>query len=202
LPARYSPSSSECRQRHFIRSLHTTTSLDLPATHILCLCCSLRKIEAPSNTDSAELPESRRCDRITCQAGLERKKKQDWHLSVQERTVARSRIHTLFRLALIRHRTHTSRRTHHHYHHCCIIVMAPITRPDYKLNLEGLPQLNMAGSRSANGSTANSPIEPAGSGLRYPLGNGIGPSSAQLGSGRAGAGSPSKEYGSRLFPKR
>lgn len=81
--------------------------------------------------------------------------------------------------------------------------MAPTTRPDYKLNLEGLPQLNMGGTRSANGSATNSPIEPAGSGLRYPLGNGLGPTSAsQLGSGRAGAGSPSKEYGSRLFPKR
>lgn len=80
--------------------------------------------------------------------------------------------------------------------------MAPTTRPDYKLNLEGLPQLNMGGTRSANGSATNSPIEPAGSGLRYPLGNGLGPTSTQLGSGRAGAGSPSKEYGSRLFPKR
>ncbi|KXT18203.1 hypothetical protein AC579_2918 [Pseudocercospora musae] len=70
--------------------------------------------------------------------------------------------------------------------------MAPSNRPDYHLNLEGLPQLNMNQSRSANTSQANSPIEqPAGSGLRYPLGN-----------GRAGAGSPSKEYGSRLFPKR
>jgi hypothetical protein len=92
--------------------------------------------------------------------------------------------------------------TLHRYHHCCIIVMAPTTRPDYKLNLEGLPQLNMGGSRSANGSATNSPIEPAGSGLRYPLGNGLGQAGAQLGSGRAGAGSPSKEYGSRLFPKR
>jgi len=78
--------------------------------------------------------------------------------------------------------------------------MAPTTRPDYKLNLEGLPQLNMGGTRSANGSATNSPIEPAGSGLRYPLGNSL--AGAQLGSGRAGAGSPSKEYGSRLFPKR
>jgi hypothetical protein len=60
----------------------------------------------------------------------------------------------------------------------------------------------MGGSRSANGSATNSPIEPAGSGLRYPLGNGLGQAGAQLGSGRAGAGSPSKEYGSRLFPKR
>ncbi|EGP88828.1 uncharacterized protein MYCGRDRAFT_85217 [Zymoseptoria tritici IPO323] len=73
--------------------------------------------------------------------------------------------------------------------------MAPTSRPDYNLHLEGLPQLNMQ-TRSASTSQANSPIEPpAGSGLRYPLGNG-----AQVGSGRTG--SPSKEYGSRLFPKR
>jgi protein JSN1 len=78
--------------------------------------------------------------------------------------------------------------------------MAPGNRPDYHLNLEGLPQLNMQ-SRSANTSQANSPIEPpAGSGHRYPLGNGLGSSSNQAGTGRTG--SPSKEYGSRLFPKR
>ncbi|KAI5356869.1 putative RNA recognition motif domain, armadillo-like helical, pumilio domain-containing protein [Septoria linicola] len=82
--------------------------------------------------------------------------------------------------------------------------MAPSNRPDYKLNLEGLPQLNMHQTRSANTSQANSPIEaPAGSGLRYPLGNGLGGAGSQAGTGRAGAGSPSKEYtGSRLFPKR
>lgn len=80
--------------------------------------------------------------------------------------------------------------------------MAP-TRPDYKINLDGLGPLNMSHqTRSANGSGANSPLEaPAGSGLRYPLGNGLGGGS-QGGTGRAGAGSPSKEYGSRLFPKR
>ncbi|KAF2717324.1 hypothetical protein K431DRAFT_307019 [Polychaeton citri CBS 116435] len=79
--------------------------------------------------------------------------------------------------------------------------MAPGSRPDYKLNLEGLPQLNMGTPRSANGSNANSPIDtPAGSGLRYPLGNG---GSSSAGAGRAGAGSPSKDFGgSRLFPKR
>ncbi|KAK5174584.1 uncharacterized protein LTR77_001665 [Saxophila tyrrhenica] len=77
--------------------------------------------------------------------------------------------------------------------------MAPSTRPDYKINLDGLGSLNMNQQRSAHTSATNSPIEaPAGSGLRYPLGNG----SAQAGPGRAGAGSPSKEFGSRLFPKR
>ena len=87
--------------------------------------------------------------------------------------------------------------------------MAPTTRPDYKLNLDGLGSLNMNQARSASTSATNSPIEaPAGSGLRYPFGNGpssgTGPSSGngQAGPGRAGAGSPSKEFGSRLFPKR
>ncbi|KAK4503175.1 hypothetical protein PRZ48_006603 [Zasmidium cellare] len=81
--------------------------------------------------------------------------------------------------------------------------MAPGTRPDYKLNLEGLPPITMGQTRSANTSQANSPIEPpAGSGSRYPFGNGLGNNSNQAGTGRAGAGSPSKEYGSRLFPKR
>ncbi|EME45352.1 hypothetical protein DOTSEDRAFT_150350 [Dothistroma septosporum NZE10] len=81
--------------------------------------------------------------------------------------------------------------------------MAPATRPG-TINLEGLPQLNMGQTRSANGSGANSPIDaPAGSGSgsgagsRFPFANGR-------------AGSPSKAYGgglegssgSRLFPKR
>lgn len=80
--------------------------------------------------------------------------------------------------------------------------MAPATRPDYHLNLEGLPQLNMGQqTRSANTSQANSPSEPpAGSGTRFPFGNGLGNGGSQAGTGRAGAGSPSKEYGSRLFP--
>lgn len=83
--------------------------------------------------------------------------------------------------------------------------MPPVNRPDYKLNLDGLPQLAMAQSRSANTSRANSPSElPAGSGLRYPLGNGLGSVTPQSGTGRAGAGSPSKEFGSgsRLFPNK
>nr|POF17148.1 pumilio domain-containing protein c56f2.08c [Quercus suber] len=81
--------------------------------------------------------------------------------------------------------------------------MPPGTRPDYKLNLDGLGQLSNNHSRSNNTSTANSPSEqPAGSGLRYPQGNSLGNGVAQAGTGRAGAGSPSKEYGSRLFPKR
>ncbi|EMC98773.1 hypothetical protein BAUCODRAFT_137019 [Baudoinia panamericana UAMH 10762] len=82
--------------------------------------------------------------------------------------------------------------------------MAPGTRPDFKMNLEGLGSLNPPSqARSANTSAANSPIEPpAGSGLRYPLGNGLGSGAAQAAAGRTGAGSPSKEFSSRLFPKR
>ena len=85
--------------------------------------------------------------------------------------------------------------------------MAPTSRPDFKMNLEGLGQLtpNQAQTRSANTSATNSPIEPAaGSALRFPLGSGglAGNAAAQAATGRAGAGSPSKEYGSRLFPKR
>ncbi|KAK3676210.1 hypothetical protein LTR78_003960 [Recurvomyces mirabilis] len=70
------------------------------------------------------------------------------------------------------------------------------------MNLEGLGSLNPSQTRSANNSGTNSPSEPAGSGLRYPLGNGLGNATAQAATGRAGAGSPSKEFGSRLFPKR
>lgn len=81
--------------------------------------------------------------------------------------------------------------------------MAPTSRPDYKINLDGLGSLNMNQQRSANTSATNSPIEaPAGSGLRYPLGSNLGNGNNQAGPGRAGAGSPSKEFGSRLFPKR
>ncbi|QIX00832.1 hypothetical protein AMS68_006349 [Peltaster fructicola] len=81
--------------------------------------------------------------------------------------------------------------------------MAPSTRPDYRLNLDGLPQMNLSANRSQNGSSANSPSEqPAGSAMRYPLGSALGAASNQIGTTRTGAGSPSKEYGSRLFPKR
>ncbi|KAK0918925.1 hypothetical protein LTS16_012375 [Friedmanniomyces endolithicus] len=81
--------------------------------------------------------------------------------------------------------------------------MAPTSRPDFKMNLEGLGSMNPSQTRSANTSSTNSPVEqPAGSGHRYPLGNGFGNAATQASNGRAGAGSPSKEFGSRLFPKR
>lgn len=82
--------------------------------------------------------------------------------------------------------------------------MAPTTRPDYKLNLEGLGTLNMSKTSSANTSGTTSPIEaPAGTGPKFPFGSTLGGNgSNQAGPGMAGAGSPSKEYGSRLFPKR
>ncbi len=63
--------------------------------------------------------------------------------------------------------------------------------------------MSMNQQRSAHTSATNSPIEaPAGSGLRNPLNGNLGNGSTQAGPGRAGAGSPSKELGSRLFPKR
>ncbi|KAK3068108.1 hypothetical protein LTR53_014571, partial [Teratosphaeriaceae sp. CCFEE 6253] len=83
--------------------------------------------------------------------------------------------------------------------------MAPASsRPDFKMSLEGLGSMTPSQIRSANTSATNSPIEqPAGSGLRYPLGNGFGNAAAQAAIGRANTGSPSKEFGgSRLFPKR
>ncbi|THV77035.1 ARM repeat-containing protein [Aureobasidium pullulans] len=80
--------------------------------------------------------------------------------------------------------------------------MAPSTRPEHKINLDNLPQVNYQ-SRSASSTTANSPNEvPSGSGLRYPLGNSLASSGAIGLVNRSGAGSPSKEYGSRLFSKR
>ncbi|KAJ9631035.1 hypothetical protein H2203_001563 [Taxawa tesnikishii (nom. ined.)] len=79
--------------------------------------------------------------------------------------------------------------------------MAPTSRPEHKLNLDYLPQANFGQTRSANSTTANSPIEAPGAGLRYPLGNGPG-LGAVAGASRTGAGSPSKEFGSRLFSKR
>lgn len=82
--------------------------------------------------------------------------------------------------------------------------MSQSSRPEHKLNLDYLPQTNFNASRSASSTAANSPVEaPAGSGLRYPLGNGLGATGTAGLVNRTGAGSPSKEYGgSRLFPKR
>jgi len=84
--------------------------------------------------------------------------------------------------------------------------MAPTTRPEHKINLDNLPQMNFGQPRSASSTTANSPVEaPAGTGLRYPLGNSMATASGMGGMGlvnRTGAGSPSKEFGSRLFSKR
>ncbi|KAK8160638.1 hypothetical protein BKA80DRAFT_310891 [Phyllosticta citrichinensis] len=86
--------------------------------------------------------------------------------------------------------------------------MAPTTsRPDHHINLNYLPQLAPNQSRSGSTTSANSPIEPPTSGannVRYPLGNGssmggLGQSAANV---RMGAGSPSHEYGGRLFSKR
>lgn len=80
--------------------------------------------------------------------------------------------------------------------------MASSSRPDQKLNLGQLPQLNLGQTRSASSTAANSPVEAPAAGSRYPLGNGLGAfGSTALGT-RNGAGSPSKEFGSRLFPSK
>ena len=81
--------------------------------------------------------------------------------------------------------------------------MAPATRPEHKINLDNLPQMNFGQPRSASSTAANSPVEaPAGAGLRYPLGNSLASTGSMGLVNRTGAGSPSKEFGSRLFSKR
>lgn len=80
--------------------------------------------------------------------------------------------------------------------------MAPPTRPDHKINLDNLPQMNFGQPRSASSTAANSPVEAQGTGLRYPLGNSLASTGSMGLVNRTGAGSPNKEFGSRLFSKR
>ncbi|KAL1305946.1 hypothetical protein AAFC00_004087 [Neodothiora populina] len=81
--------------------------------------------------------------------------------------------------------------------------MAPASRPEHKINLDNLPQMNFGQPRSAASTAGNSPVEaPAGTGLRYPLGNSLANTGSMGLVNRTGAGSPSKEFGSRLFSKR
>ncbi|KAF2085210.1 hypothetical protein K490DRAFT_75266 [Saccharata proteae CBS 121410] len=83
--------------------------------------------------------------------------------------------------------------------------MAP-SRPEHHINLNYLPQLVPNQPRSGSSTAATSPIEPPTSGNtgRYPLGNGHGMNAmgSAAASTRLGAGSPSHEYGGRLFSKR
>ena len=82
----------------------------------------------------------------------------------------------------------------------------PITsRTDHHLNLSYLPQISANLPRSGASTTNTSPIEPpSGSAVRSPFGNptGLGAMNSAPGSSRLGAGSPSHEFGSRLYSKR
>ncbi|KAI9801097.1 MAG: hypothetical protein M1833_002965 [Piccolia ochrophora] len=74
-----------------------------------------------------------------------------------------------------------------------------------RLNLNYLPQLSSNQPRSGSPTANTSPVE-SGSGatMRSPFGgtNGLGAAGTTAGTARPGAGSPSHELGSRLFPKR
>lgn len=82
----------------------------------------------------------------------------------------------------------------------------PTSRPEHHINLNYLPQLTPNQPRSGSSTAATSPIEPptSGNNTRYPLGSGG--SMAAIGNAaatqRMGAGSPSHDYGGRLFSKR
>lgn len=82
----------------------------------------------------------------------------------------------------------------------------PTSRPEHHINLNYLPQLTPNQPRSGSSTAATSPIEPptSSNNVRYPLGNGS--SMASIGNAaataRMGAGSPSHDYGGRLFSKR
>ncbi|KAL6705143.1 hypothetical protein ACN47E_007248 [Coniothyrium glycines] len=79
--------------------------------------------------------------------------------------------------------------------------MAPSTRPEQHINLNYIPQLSQPPhSGSSTGNT--SPVEPPNSAsLRFP-GNTSNPLGNTAAGARLGNGSPSHEYGGRLFSKR
>jgi protein JSN1 len=77
--------------------------------------------------------------------------------------------------------------------------MAPTSRPEHHINLNYIPQLPQPQSGSSTGNT--SPVEPLNSGsgsLRFA--NSSNP--LAVAGARLGAGSPSHDYGGRLFSKR
>ncbi|KAF2270229.1 hypothetical protein CC78DRAFT_195948 [Lojkania enalia] len=83
--------------------------------------------------------------------------------------------------------------------------MAPSTRPEHHINLNYLPQLTSQPPRSSSSTASTSPIDPPSSGsIRFPVP--ASNASANLGTAaagvRLGAGSPSHEYGGRLYSKR
>ncbi|ORX96437.1 hypothetical protein BCR34DRAFT_180799 [Clohesyomyces aquaticus] len=83
--------------------------------------------------------------------------------------------------------------------------MAPSTRPEHHINLNYMPQLTSQPPLSGSSTAATSPIEPPSSGaIRFPVpapntSNGLGTAAAGV---RLGAGSPSHEFGGRLYSKR
>jgi len=84
--------------------------------------------------------------------------------------------------------------------------MAPSTRPEHHINLNYIPQLTSQAPPSASSTTSTSPGEPPSSGgsIRFPMPTASTSNPmANAGQGaRLGAGSPSHEYGSRLYSKR
>ncbi|KAJ4337852.1 hypothetical protein N0V87_004408 [Didymella glomerata] len=78
--------------------------------------------------------------------------------------------------------------------------MAPTSRPEHHINLAYLPQLSSNAPHSASSSGAASPVEPPSGGRFAPSTSN--PLGAAAAGARLGSGSPSHEYGGRLFSKR
>jgi len=80
--------------------------------------------------------------------------------------------------------------------------MAPGSKPQFSLDLGGLPTPQFPGqSKSAVSTAASSPLDPlAGSTGR--LGHPVAGSLASTGFARLGASSPSHDLGSRFYPRR
>lgn len=80
--------------------------------------------------------------------------------------------------------------------------MAPSTRPEHHINLNYIPQLTPQAPHSGSSTGNTSPVEPPNSGsIRFPT-NTSNPLANSASGARLGSGSPSHEYGSRLFSKR
>ncbi|OAL48320.1 RNA binding protein-like protein Jsn1 [Pyrenochaeta sp. DS3sAY3a] len=80
--------------------------------------------------------------------------------------------------------------------------MAPTTRPEHHINLNYIPQLSTQAPHSGSSTGNTSPVEPPNSGsLRFPV-NTSNPLGNTAAGARLGAGSPSHDYGGRLFSKR
>ncbi|KAF2678223.1 hypothetical protein K458DRAFT_142858 [Lentithecium fluviatile CBS 122367] len=84
--------------------------------------------------------------------------------------------------------------------------MAPSTRPEHHINLNYIPQLTSQAPPSASSTTSTSPGEPPSSGgsIRFPMptASTSNPLANAAQGVRLGAGSPSHEYGGRLYSKR